>query len=42
MINILIADDNSNFVKLIFKEIVRKNKKFRLDDYTKDGVNTLR
>lgn len=41
MINILIADDNSNLVELIFKEIVRKNNKFRLTDYTYDGENTL-
>lgn len=37
MINILIADDNTNLVDLIFKEIVRKNGNFRLADYTYDG-----
>lgn len=41
MINILIADDNTNLVDLIFKEIVRKNGNFRLADYTYDGKNTL-
>lgn len=41
MINISIADDNTNLVDLIFKEIVRKNGNFRLADYTYDGKNTL-
>lgn len=42
MINILIADDNINLVELIFKEIVRKNKSFRLADYTYDGENAMK
>ena len=41
MINILVSDDNSDFVKLIFKEVIRKNKKFRLADYTYDGKNAM-
>lgn len=41
MINILIADDNTNLISLIFKDIIRKNQDFRLTDYTCDGKNTL-
>ncbi len=41
MINILISDDNSDLVKLIFKEIIRKNKDFRLSDYTYDGIDAM-
>ena len=41
MINILIADDNKDLVELIFKDIIRKNSKFRLTDYTYDGKNAL-
>lgn len=41
MINILIADDNKDLVKLIFKDIIRKNDKFRLTDYTYDGKDAL-
>lgn len=41
MINILIADDNHDLLELIFKEIVRKNNKFRLTDYACDGEDTL-
>lgn len=41
MINILLSDDNSDFVKLIFKEILRENKEFRLADYAYDGRNTM-
>lgn len=41
MLNILIADDNSNLVELIFKKIIRKKKKIRLADYTNNGKDTL-
>lgn len=41
MINILISDDNNDLVELIFKEIFRKNKNFRLSDYTYDGESTF-
>lgn len=42
MINILLSDDNSDFVQLLFKEVLRENKNFRLADYTYDGENTIK
>lgn len=41
MLNILIADDNSNLVELIFKQIIRKKNKTRLADYTDNGREAL-
>lgn len=41
MLNILIADDNINLVELIFKQIIRKKKRFRLSDYNDNGKEAL-
>ena len=40
MVNILLADDNTNFLNNLFKYIIRGNKKLRVVDITTDGIST--
>ena len=40
MVNILIADDNTHFLKYLFNSIIRGNENLKIVDITTDGLST--